>query len=64
MKTILKFIVFFIYTIGIFYIYDIRVLVLTIIIQIIIARYSSYFINKCDKSNRKVSTIYFIYSTN
>lgn len=63
MKTILKFIAFFIYTISIFFIYDIRILILVFIIQTILARYSSYITNRCNKNNRKINAIYFIYGS-
>ncbi|MCI8481918.1 MAG: hypothetical protein HFJ27_02265 [Clostridia bacterium] len=64
MKIVIKFIAFFVYTIAIFYINDIRILVSLLAVQIILARIMPYFICKCDKNNMEFNAIYPIYGVN
>ena len=64
MKTILKFIAFFIYTIAIFYVYDIRILLFIWMVQMLLARHIFYFSKRFNKSNMAFNAIYSIYSIN
>lgn len=64
MKTVIKFIAFFIYTIAIFYIYDIRILVSILAVQIILARTMPYFVHRYYKNNMEINAFYPIYGVN